>query len=65
MVILNDNSHPTGVDNIKYKGLTIPLPQIAVQSKGQNACINKLPYGDKRPKTILGGVVIKILIYKK
>ena len=31
----SNNSHPTGVVNLRFKGPTFPLPLMAVQSKGQ------------------------------
>ena len=31
----SDNSHPTGVVNLRFRGPTSQLPAIAVQSKGQ------------------------------
>ena len=30
----SDNSHPTGVGNLKVKDQTVSLPETAVQSKG-------------------------------
>ena len=58
MFSLSDNSHPSCVVNLWFKGPTFRLLATVGQSKGQTF-INKPPYRDKGTTVIPGEKVIK------
>ena len=56
-----DNSHPTGVVSLMFKGQTFPLPTMVVQSKWQthkNVLINlNIETKDQQPSRSCGEVI--------